>query len=149
MHTCRQRIMCVVQTHVTHTVPTTQIHLIRVVYVLLRAAPRAFDLVGHTKKNRTGGTTRRFAARIKTCAPPPLTGQWKHRHPHTKCKSSGLPFTLVNSSVHVRVLRRSLNIPFPTVRQAQIAYDVLRIDPEPTRSAVHKELRLDGSQLAL
>lgn len=45
--------------------------------------------------------------------------------------------------------RSSLNIPFPTARHAQIAYDVLRIDPEPARNAVRKQLRLAGSQLDL
>lgn len=40
-----------------------------------------------------------------------------------------------------------MKIPFPTERQAQIAYDVLRIDPEPPRSAVTKQLQLESNQL--
>lgn len=40
-----------------------------------------------------------------------------------------------------------VKIPFPTERHAQIAYDVLRIDPEPPRSAVTKQLQLNSNQL--
>lgn len=35
-----------------------------------------------------------------------------------------------------------LNIPFPTVRAAHIAYDVLRIDAEPKRNHVKKGYQL-------
>ncbi|XP_031625401.1 EKC/KEOPS complex subunit LAGE3 [Contarinia nasturtii] len=40
-----------------------------------------------------------------------------------------------------------LKIPFPTRRQAEIAYDVLRIDPEPKRSAVTKQLKLVSNDI--
>lgn len=40
-----------------------------------------------------------------------------------------------------------LRIPFPTRRQAEIAYDVLRIDPEPKRSGVTKKLQLESNDL--
>lgn len=40
-----------------------------------------------------------------------------------------------------------LRIPFPTRRHAEIAYDVLRIDPEPKRSGVTKKLQLESNDL--
>lgn len=40
-----------------------------------------------------------------------------------------------------------VKIPFPTERHAQIAYDVLRIDPEPNRSAVSKQLQLESNHV--
>lgn len=42
---------------------------------------------------------------------------------------------------------RSIKIPFPSNRQAEIAYNVLRIDAEPKRSAVSKVLKLDENIL--
>lgn len=41
----------------------------------------------------------------------------------------------------------SLKIPFPTRREAEIAYDVLRVDAEPRRSFVEKTLRIEDNQL--
>lgn len=38
-----------------------------------------------------------------------------------------------------------LNIPFPSTRIAEIVYDVLRIDPEPKRGGVKKQLELNGN----
>lgn len=43
----------------------------------------------------------------------------------------------------------SLQIPFPTVREAEIAYDVLRIDAEPARSACRKQIQLTDRQLSV
>ncbi|XP_055304534.1 EKC/KEOPS complex subunit LAGE3 [Sitodiplosis mosellana] len=40
-----------------------------------------------------------------------------------------------------------LRIPFPSRRQAEIAYDVLRIDAEPKRSAVTKQLQLESNDI--
>lgn len=40
-----------------------------------------------------------------------------------------------------------VNIPFPSKREAQIAYDVLRIDSEPKRSRVEKRLLLNGNTI--
>lgn len=40
-----------------------------------------------------------------------------------------------------------LKIPFPSQRHAAIAYDVLRIDEEPKRSAVTKTLLLEGQHI--
>lgn len=40
------------------------------------------------------------------------------------------------------VIIASVSIPFPTNRAAQIAYDVLRIDPEPKRGSVTKSLEI-------
>ncbi|XP_055596798.1 EKC/KEOPS complex subunit LAGE3 [Uranotaenia lowii] len=37
----------------------------------------------------------------------------------------------------------SLKVPFPSKREAEIAYDVLRIDTEPKRSFIEKHLKLD------
>ncbi|XP_053683059.1 EKC/KEOPS complex subunit LAGE3 [Sabethes cyaneus] len=41
----------------------------------------------------------------------------------------------------------NLRVPFPTNREAQIAYDVLRVDTEPKRSFIEKNIKLDGNQL--
>lgn len=41
----------------------------------------------------------------------------------------------------------SLEIPFDSKRTAEIAYNSLRVDPEPKRSGSKKELRLDGNRL--
>lgn len=41
----------------------------------------------------------------------------------------------------------SLKIPFSTRREAEIAYDVLRIDNEPKRSFIEKSLKLQDNQL--
>jgi len=43
----------------------------------------------------------------------------------------------------------SIKIPFPTRRQAETAYDVLRVDEEPRRSAVFKTLSLDDNKLVI
>lgn len=41
----------------------------------------------------------------------------------------------------------SLKIPFPTRREAEIAYDVLRVDSEPKRSFIGKSFKLEDNQL--
>ncbi|XP_058830407.1 uncharacterized protein LOC131689375 [Topomyia yanbarensis] len=41
----------------------------------------------------------------------------------------------------------SLKIPFPSRREAEIAFDVLRIDSEPKRSFIEKSLRLENNLL--
>lgn len=41
----------------------------------------------------------------------------------------------------------TLNIPFPSRREAEIAFDVLRIDTEPKRSFIEKSLKLIDNQL--
>lgn len=41
----------------------------------------------------------------------------------------------------------SIKIPFPTRRQAEVAYDVLRVDEEPRRGGVFKTLSLEDSKL--
>ncbi|XP_019538923.3 EKC/KEOPS complex subunit LAGE3 [Aedes albopictus] len=41
----------------------------------------------------------------------------------------------------------SLKIPFPTHREAEVAYEVLRIDIEPKRSFIEKSLKLEDKQL--
>ncbi|XP_041781421.1 EKC/KEOPS complex subunit LAGE3 [Anopheles merus] len=43
----------------------------------------------------------------------------------------------------------SIKIPFPTKREAEIAYDVLRVDSEPKRSFVHKTITLEENHLLL
>ncbi|KAH0549323.1 uncharacterized protein LOC123261040 [Cotesia glomerata] len=40
-----------------------------------------------------------------------------------------------------------LSIPFPTARDAEIAYQVLRVDSEPKRSCVSKTLTVDNQIL--
>lgn len=47
------------------------------------------------------------------------------------------------------IVYSDLNIKFPTCRHAEIAYDVLRIDEEPKRSAVTKTLKLDKDQICV
>lgn len=42
---------------------------------------------------------------------------------------------------------RSIRIPFPTEREAEIAYDVLRVDAEPKRSFITKQLSREGNIL--
>ncbi|KAG5673557.1 hypothetical protein PVAND_003596 [Polypedilum vanderplanki] len=44
-------------------------------------------------------------------------------------------------------IKVSLVIPFPTKRAAQIAYDVLRIDPEPKRNHIKKHYELNENNL--
>ena len=40
-------------------------------------------------------------------------------------------------------------MPFPTAREAEIAYNSLRVDPEPKRSGVQKQLSVDGVHLCV
>ena len=42
-----------------------------------------------------------------------------------------------------------LEIPFDTERMAEIAYNSLRVDPEPKRSGSNKELTLSGNILCV
>lgn len=42
---------------------------------------------------------------------------------------------------------REIKVPFETNRAAEIAYNVLRIDSEPKRSAVTKQITLKDSNL--
>ena len=48
-----------------------------------------------------------------------------------------------NSLISIRVIQ----IPFPTHREAEITYHALRVDPEPPRSSVKKELILKDKAL--
>lgn len=41
----------------------------------------------------------------------------------------------------------NVNIPFPSLRVAEIAFEVLRVDTEPKRSGVTKSLSLNGTVL--
>ncbi|XP_015116891.1 EKC/KEOPS complex subunit LAGE3 [Diachasma alloeum] len=41
----------------------------------------------------------------------------------------------------------SISVPFPTGREAEIAYKVLNVDSEPRRSGVEKVLGVDGNVL--
>ncbi|XP_017776879.1 PREDICTED: uncharacterized protein LOC108562893 [Nicrophorus vespilloides] len=49
---------------------------------------------------------------------------------------------MANDSINVK-----LEIPFPTNRLAQIVYDVLKVDQEPKRSGVKKELSVSENIL--
>ena len=40
-----------------------------------------------------------------------------------------------------------MNIPFPSSREASIAYDALRVEVEPARSRVTRTMRVDGDTL--
>ena len=44
-------------------------------------------------------------------------------------------------------IKVTIQIPFPTARAAQIAYDVLRIDSEPKRNHVRKNFALEEENL--
>ncbi|XP_076237172.1 EKC/KEOPS complex subunit LAGE3-like [Calliopsis andreniformis] len=44
-------------------------------------------------------------------------------------------------------LNVNLCIPFPSAREAEIAYQVLRVDKEPSRSSVSKSITLDNNLL--
>lgn len=41
----------------------------------------------------------------------------------------------------------NIKIPFPTKRAAEIAYDVLRVDPEPKRNGVKRKFEIDENIL--
>jgi len=41
----------------------------------------------------------------------------------------------------------TVDVPFPSERQAEIVYKTLRVDPEPKRSLLTKKLTLDGAVL--
>ncbi|XP_043804241.1 EKC/KEOPS complex subunit Lage3 [Apis laboriosa] len=43
----------------------------------------------------------------------------------------------------------NLLIPFPSSREAEIAYQVLRVDTEPSRSSISKSLKLDNNLLQI
>lgn len=45
------------------------------------------------------------------------------------------------------MLETNLEIPFPTARQAEIAYNSLRVDPEPKRSGLKKTFVLEEEKL--
>ena len=42
---------------------------------------------------------------------------------------------------------RDIRVPFPSAREAEIAYNSLRVDPEPKRGGVNKKLCVDGNIL--
>lgn len=44
-------------------------------------------------------------------------------------------------------IRVSIEVPFPTNRAAEIAYDVLRVDAEPKKGGVKKKLEVTGNIL--
>ncbi|XP_014477210.1 PREDICTED: EKC/KEOPS complex subunit LAGE3 [Dinoponera quadriceps] len=44
-------------------------------------------------------------------------------------------------------LKVNLSVPFPSAREAEVAYEVLRVDEEPSRSAVTKKLTLNNNIL--
>ncbi|XP_043517564.1 EKC/KEOPS complex subunit LAGE3 [Frieseomelitta varia] len=43
----------------------------------------------------------------------------------------------------------NLSIPFPSGREAEIAYQVLRVDKEPSRGSIAKSLTLDNNLLQI
>ncbi|OAD61897.1 L antigen family member 3 [Eufriesea mexicana] len=44
-------------------------------------------------------------------------------------------------------ITRNLSIPFPSSREAEIVYQVLRVDKEPSRGSITKNLTLDNNLL--
>ena len=46
-------------------------------------------------------------------------------------------------------MEMTLDVPFPTHRHAEIAYDALRVDPEPKRSGMNKTLQLSEGEAVL
>lgn len=53
------------------------------------------------------------------------------------------------TSAKIEPAKLHLSIPFSTVREAQIAYNSLRVDGEPKRSQVVKKLSVEDSKLIL
>ena len=49
--------------------------------------------------------------------------------------------------VFIRVLCSELRVPFGHEREAEVAYNTLRVDPEPPRSGVKKHLTVDKNVL--
>lgn len=47
------------------------------------------------------------------------------------------------------ILHRNLSIPFPSKREAEIAYQVLIVDKEPSRGSITKKLTLDNNLLQM
>lgn len=47
------------------------------------------------------------------------------------------------------IINVKIAIPFPTSRSAQIAYDVLRIDPEPKRNHIEKKYELSEENILI
>lgn len=47
------------------------------------------------------------------------------------------------------MIKVNIDVPFPTSRSAQIAYDVLRIDPEPKRGGVQKNFEINENILKM
>lgn len=47
------------------------------------------------------------------------------------------------------ILYRNLSIPFPSKREAEIAYQVLIVDKEPSRGSITKKLTLDNNLLQM
>ena len=67
-----------------------------------------------------------------------------------KFKACMLPKYHLNSMFKsLTISLRDLRVPFPTAREAEIAYNSLRVDPEPKRSGVKKELSVDGTNLCV
>ena len=54
---------------------------------------------------------------------------------------------LVNILFVTFQMEMQLSVPFETDRLARIAYDALRVDPEPPRSGLQKRLDVDGDVL--
>lgn len=46
-------------------------------------------------------------------------------------------------------LKATITIPFPSIREAHIAYEVLRVDPEPKRSGVQKDVQVERDTLTV
>ncbi|KAL0133397.1 hypothetical protein PUN28_000854 [Cardiocondyla obscurior] len=44
-------------------------------------------------------------------------------------------------------LKVDLSVPFPSAREAEVAYQVLRVDKEPSRSEIAKKLALNDNLL--
>ena len=47
----------------------------------------------------------------------------------------------------IQVLCSELRVPFGHEREAEVAYNTLRVDPEPPRSGVNKHLTVDKNVL--
>ena len=49
--------------------------------------------------------------------------------------------------MHACMLYKRLSVPFESGFQAEVAYNMLIVDPEPQRSEVKKTLRMQGNAL--
>lgn len=56
-------------------------------------------------------------------------------------------FAIQFTTFKTLTLHRELSVPFPSAREADVVYQVLRVDKEPSRSEVTKNITLNNNIL--